>query len=143
MITSVFSIKQPLKFFTILVHAPPRPSPWFDEEIRRLINNKNEVYRQYIRNGKLQQLQHRNSLTFTSNSLREVLKSLKEQYYSEPSNRLNNPFTSTKIVWTMLNPFTSVGRYIGLTLLCQKCSRVDISAVNTCVRKTYSFYCWP
>ena len=36
----------------------------------------------------------------------------------------------------ILNPFTSMGRYIGLILLCQKCPVADISAVNTCVRKT-------
>ena len=34
------------------------------------------------------------------------------------------------------NSFTSVDQYIVLTLLRQKCLVSDISAINTCIRKT-------
>ena len=80
MIRSVISIKQHLTFFTILA-LPPWPPPWFIEQIRQMINNKNEVYRQYIRNGRLQ---HLNSTTSTSNSLRDALKILKGRIQKLP-----------------------------------------------------------
>ena len=80
MIRSVISIKQHLTFFTILA-LPPSPPPWFIEQIRQMINNKNEVYRQYIRNGRLQ---HLNSTTSTSNSLRDALKILKGRIQKLP-----------------------------------------------------------
>ena len=83
MIRSVISIKQHLTFFTILA-LPPSPPPWFIEQIRQMINNKNEVYRQYIHNGRLQQLQHLNSTTSTSNSLRDALKILKGRIQKLP-----------------------------------------------------------
>ena len=82
MIRSAISIKQHLTFFTILA-LPPFPPP-FIEQIRQMINNKNEVYRQYIRNGRLQQLQHLNSTTSTSNSLRDALKILKGRIQKLP-----------------------------------------------------------
>ena len=80
MIRSVISIKQHLTFFTILA-LPPSPPPWFIEQIRQMINNKNEVYRQYVRNGRLQ---HLNSTTSTSNSLRDALKILKGRIQKLP-----------------------------------------------------------
>lgn len=83
MIRSVISIKQHLTLFTILA-LPSSPPPWFIEQIRQMINNKNQVYRQYIRNGRLQQLQHLNSTTSTSNSLRNALKILKGRIQKLP-----------------------------------------------------------
>ena len=80
MIRSVISIKQHLTFFTILA-LPPSPPPWFIEQIRQMINNENEVYRQYIRYGRLQ---HLNSTTSTSNSLRDALKILKGRIQKLP-----------------------------------------------------------
>ena len=83
MIRSVISIKQHLTLFTILA-LPSSPPSWFIEQIRQMINNKNQVYRQYIRNGRLQQLQHLNSTTSTSNSLRDALKILKGRIQKLP-----------------------------------------------------------
>ena len=65
-----------------------------------MINNKNEIYRQNICNGKLQHFY--NSLASISNTLVETLKSAKGKYYSELSNRLNNHFTVAKTYWIML-----------------------------------------
>ena len=59
-----------------------------------MINNKNEICKQYIHNG---QLQHDyKCLKPISNTLLEVLKASKQKYYSELSNKINNPWIILK-----------------------------------------------
>lgn len=59
-----------------------------------MINNKNEICKQYIHNGKLQH--DYKCLKPISNTLLEVLKASKQKYYSELSNKINNPWIILK-----------------------------------------------
>ena len=77
--------------------------PWFNNEIRRILNKKNQIFEQYIANGKSQTDYER--LKLTCNSLTETIRSSKEKLYYKLSTKLANPSTSSKTYWSILKTF--------------------------------------
>lgn len=68
--------------FSICLNFIPNKT-WFNDETRQIINNKNDTYRQYVCNGKLQR--DCNSQSCISHTPVEVLKSSKEEQYRQLS----------------------------------------------------------
>ena len=62
--------------------------PWFDNEIRKILTMKNEMFKQYIANGKSQT--DYEWLQLISNSLTEAIISSKEKFYYKLSTKLLN-----------------------------------------------------
>ena len=63
--------------------------PWFDNEIRKILTKKNEIFKQYIANEKSQTNYER--LQFISNSSTESIRSSKEKFYYKLSTKVANP----------------------------------------------------
>ena len=53
--------------------------PWFNNEIRKILAKKNEIFKQYIANGKSKTNYKR--LQLISSSLTETIRSSKEMFY--------------------------------------------------------------
>ena len=79
--------------------------PWFNNEIRRILTKKNQIFEQYIANGKSQTDYER--LKLTCNSLTETIRSSKEKLYCKLSTKLANPSTSSKTYWSILKTFVN------------------------------------
>ena len=79
--------------------------PWFNNEIRKILTMKNEIFEQYIANGKSQTDYER--LQLISNSLTETVRSSKEKFYCKLSTKLANPSTSSKTYWSILKAFVN------------------------------------
>ena len=65
---------------------------WFNNEIRKILTKKNEIFKQYIANGKSQT--DYEWLQLISNNLIETMRSSKEKFYCKLSTKLANPSTS-------------------------------------------------
>ena len=79
--------------------------PWFNNEIRKILTKKNEIFKQYIANGKSQT--NYEGLQLISNSLTETMRSSKEKFYYKLSTKLANPSTSSKTYWSILKTFVN------------------------------------
>ena len=79
--------------------------PWFNNEIRKILTKKNEIFKQYIANGKSQTDYER--LQLISNSVKETLRSSKEKFYYKLSTKLANPSVSSKNFWSILKNFVN------------------------------------
>ena len=78
---------------------------WFNNEIRKILTMKNEIFKQYIANGKSQTDYKR--LQLISNSLTETIRSSKEKFYCKLSTKLANRSTSSKTYWSILKIFVN------------------------------------
>ena len=68
--------------------------PWFNNEIRRILTKKYQIFEQYIANEKSQTDYER--LKLTCNILTETIRSSKEKLYYKLSTKLANPSMSSK-----------------------------------------------
>ena len=87
---------------------------WFNNEIKKILTKKNEIFKQYIANGKPQT--HHERLQLISSSLTETVRSSKEKFYYKLSTKLSNPSTSSKTYWSILKTFVN-GKKVPITPL--------------------------
>ena len=66
---------------------------------------KNEIFEQYIANGKSQTDYER--LQLISNALTETIRSFKEKFYCKLCTKLANPSTSSKTYWSIPKIFVN------------------------------------
>ena len=71
--------------------------PWFNIKIRKILAKKNEIFKQYIANGKSQT--DYEPLQLISNSLTETLRSSKKTFFHKLPTKLADPSTSSKTYW--------------------------------------------
>ena len=79
--------------------------PWFNNEIRKILSMKNEIFEQYIDNGKSQT--DYKCLQLMSNSSTETKRSSKEMFYCRLSTKLANPSASSKTYRSILKTFVN------------------------------------
>ena len=79
--------------------------PWFNNVIRKILTKKNEIFKQYIANGKCQTGYER--LQLISNGLTGTIRSSKENFYYKLSTKLANQSTSSKTYWPILKTFVN------------------------------------
>ena len=70
-----------------------------------MLTRKNEIFKQYIANGKSQTDYER--LQLISNSLTETARSSKEKFYYKLSTKLANLSASSKTYWSLLKTFVN------------------------------------
>ena len=68
--------------------------PWFNNQIRQLLNKKKEIFEQYLTIGKSQT--DYEWLQVISNSLVETIRSSKEKFYYQLSTKLTDPLRHQK-----------------------------------------------
>ena len=80
-----------------------RDPPWINNEIKKLINEKNLAYKSYCRFNRDVFLFEK--FKFLQNQLIVSIENSKQTYYSKLSTKLNNPVTSSKTYWSILKCF--------------------------------------
>ena len=80
-----------------------RDLPWTNSQVKHLINEKNAMYKNDLKNNKSNQ----SFKAFQSfqNQLSSLIVSLKYKYYSKVAKRLLDPSTSPKTYWSILKTF--------------------------------------
>ena len=107
--------------------------PWFNNEIRKILTKKNEIFKQYIANGKSQKTGYE-WLQLISSSLTESIRSTKEKFYYKLSTKLADPSTSSKTYWSILKTFVN-GKKVPITPLLL----VNDKLVPNFLEKSYLF----
>ena len=80
-----------------------RDSLWINNQVEHLINEKNALYKNYLKNNK----SNRSFKTFQpfQSQPSSLIASLKNKYYSQVAKRLLDPSTSPKRYWYILKTF--------------------------------------
>ena len=99
------TIKNILSSFILheTITVDDRDLPWTNSQVKHLINEKNAMYKNYLKNNKSNQ----SFKTFQSfpNQLSSLIVSLKYKYYSKVVKRLLDSSTSPKTYWSILKTF--------------------------------------
>ena len=74
--------------------------PWFNNNIKQLIKEKNNTYKSYILSNKNPQFFDR--VKSLQNQLKCSIEGNKQKYYLRISKKLMDPITSTKTYWSIL-----------------------------------------
>ena len=77
-----------------------KDSPWLNDHIKRLINQKNEIFKKYLKNGRPNSV-YGNLQTITWH-LAEAVSSSKNVNYERLAKNLNDPKTSSKAYWSII-----------------------------------------
>ena len=77
--------------------------PWFNNQIKTLIEKKNHLFKSYMANGRLVVDQVR--LQKADADLINIIKSSKENFYNNLAKKLNDPSTSNKTYWSIMKTF--------------------------------------
>ena len=85
-----------------IISCEDRDPPWISS-IRRLIQDKNEVYKCFKRNNN--NSQHFESFRFVQNLLKVYIQASKQKYYSRLSKKLMDSSTSPKTYWSVVKSF--------------------------------------
>ena len=79
--------------------------PWMNDRIKSKIQQKNSLFKQYVKNGKTEH--DYQNLQFAITELSDYIMERKNEYNFQLSQSLNNPATSAKTYWTILKTFYS------------------------------------
>ena len=77
-----------------------RDPPWINSQVKHLINEKNAMYKNDLKNNKSNQ-----SFETFQSQLSSLIASLKKKYYSKVVNTLLDPSTSPETYWCILKTF--------------------------------------
>ena len=77
--------------------------PWFNNQIKRLNEKKNHLFKSYMANGRL--VVNRVKLQKAGAELINVIKSSKENFYINLAKKLNDSITSNKAYWSIMKAF--------------------------------------
>ena len=90
-----------------------RDPPWIDEEIKCRINSENKTFQQYLKNGR--KIADFEIADKEAAELSEMIQNRKEKYSYDFILKLNNPQTSPKTYWSIIQSCYS-GRKIPIIL---------------------------
>ena len=79
--------------------------PWFNNQIKTLIEKKNHLFKSYMANCRL--AVDRVSLQKAGAELINIIKSSKENFYNNLGKTLNDPNTSSKTYWSIMKTFVN------------------------------------
>ena len=82
-----------------------RESPWITSAIKNKIQEKNSLYKSFLRNGKTSI--DLDKVNEACQSLNLLVSESKAAYYTRLRNKLSNPKTSSKAYWSILKSFFS------------------------------------
>ena len=82
-----------------------KDTPWFNNQIKTLIEKKNYLFKSYMANVRL--AVDRARLQKAGAELINIIKSSKENFYNNLTKKLNNPNTSSKTYWSIMKTFVN------------------------------------
>ena len=85
-----------------IVTCSDKDPSWFNDEIQQILSKKDELFKQFINNGKLKSDFDR--LQCIHSDLVETIRSSKEIFYLRLSAKLSDPSTSGKLTGQYLKP---------------------------------------
>ena len=80
-----------------------KDSPWFNNQIKTVIEKKNNLFKSYMANGRL--AVDRVRLQKAGAELINIIKPSKENFYNNLAKKLNDPSTSSKTYWSIIKTF--------------------------------------
>ena len=80
-----------------------KDTPWFNNQIKILIEKKNYLFKSYMANGRL--AVDRARFQKAGAELIYIIKSSKENFYNNLTKKLNDPNTSSKTYWSIMKTF--------------------------------------
>ena len=86
-----------------ITNCDDRDSPWINNRVKELINEKNDTFQCYLHSNKDPRLF--NKVEYFQTELKSLIEANKEKYYSRICKRMMNPLTSTKTYWSILKSF--------------------------------------
>ena len=84
--------------------------PWTNDRTKSRIQQKNFLFKQYVKNGKI--AHNYQNLQFAIAELSDYIPERQNEHNFQFSRSLNNPATSAKTYWTILKSFTVVRKYL-------------------------------
>ena len=80
-----------------------KEQPWLSKRIVHAVRKTNRLYKKYISGGK----KHEDEIVLQENKviLTDLITNARESYFSNLSNKLNDPTTSSKTYWSILKRF--------------------------------------
>ena len=78
-------------------------APWMTEEVKNICHTKAKVYKNYVKNGR-SDVDKKEIVRVTCLRSDTIIKA-KDIYLYSLGNKLNDPQTSTKSYWSILNKF--------------------------------------
>ena len=98
---NTFSNYIPNEMITVFDKDPP----WITQSIRNRIDQKNNLYQKYLRNGK--NITDLVSVNEACISLNKMIQDSKNAHFNRLSKKLSNPKTTPKAYWSILKSFYS------------------------------------
>ena len=89
--------------------------PWFNYNIKQLIQEKNNTYKSYILSDKNPQIFNR--VKSLQNLLKCLVEGNREKYYLRKSKKLVDPITSAKTYWSILKTLLNNKKNLCISLL--------------------------
>ena len=87
----------------INIFCNDKDPPWFNNQIKTLIEKKNNLFKSYMANGRL--AVDRVRLQKAGAELINIIKSSKEIFYNSLAKKLRDPSTSNKTCWSIIKTF--------------------------------------
>ena len=94
-----------------------RDPPWINNNIKQLIQEKNDTYRIYILSDKNRQIFQK--VKYLQTQLKNLIEHSQEKYYLRISKKLINPMTSLKSYWSILKTLSNNKKIPCIPLLLQ------------------------
>ena len=88
-----------------VITCDDRDPPWINEEVKNFIRFRNEIYKNYVRNGRT--TSDYDLLFDTSQQLSVLINNRKSNHFANLSKKLNDPKTSNKTYWSILKTFVN------------------------------------
>ena len=98
-ILNVFSNYCPNKIIT----CNDKDTPWMTDDIRKLLKEKEYIYKQYVKNGYLDS--DKSNLKNKQKECSQVISAVKDMYLITEGEKLNDPHLGPKKYWSILNRF--------------------------------------
>ena len=86
-----------------IITCRDKDPPWMTEEVKNICHTKDKVYENFVKNGS-SDVDKKELVRVTSLGIDTILKA-KEKYIFSLGNKFNDPQTSAKSYWSILNKF--------------------------------------
>ena len=83
-----------------IIKCSYKDPPWISSEIKKVVRKKNRLYKKYVANGKCDEDETR--LKQLTDHISELIANTKSKYFSNLSDKLNDPLTSPKTYWSIM-----------------------------------------
>ena len=86
-----------------IIKCSSKYPPWINKHIKCALRRKNRLYRKFISGG--QKMEDKTILTEATDMVSNLISTSRELYFKSMGQKLNDPVTSPKAYWSILNGF--------------------------------------